>query len=95
MNNASRGLAFDRSDEVDLVAAGGAARARDYLRPFSHPAERHNIDGTDFLSTLHDVGRNRSRWLRGHRQKERAMNRKMLYLIGIVLLLIFLATRWF
>ena len=30
--------------------------ARDYLRPFSDPAERNNIDGTDLLSTLHDVG---------------------------------------
>lgn len=30
--------------------------ARDYLRPFSEPAERENITGTDLLSTLHDVG---------------------------------------
>lgn len=29
---------------------------RDYLRPFSEPAERDNITGTDLLSTLHDVG---------------------------------------
>ena len=30
--------------------------ARDYLRPFSEPADRENITGTDLLSTLHDVG---------------------------------------
>jgi hypothetical protein len=43
------------------------------------------------------IGRrlNRSRWLRGHRQKEREMNRKKLYLIGIVLLLVFVAFRIF
>ncbi len=29
---------------------------RDYLRPYSEPAERNNITGTDLLSTLHDVG---------------------------------------
>ena len=29
---------------------------RDYLRPFSEPADRNNITGTDLLSTLHDVG---------------------------------------
>jgi hypothetical protein len=30
--------------------------AKDYLRPFSQPADRDNITGTDLLSTLHDVG---------------------------------------
>jgi hypothetical protein len=29
---------------------------KDYLRPFSQPADRDNITGTDLLSTLHDVG---------------------------------------
>jgi hypothetical protein len=29
---------------------------RDYLRPFSEPADRDNITGTDLLSTLHDIG---------------------------------------
>jgi hypothetical protein len=30
--------------------------AKDYLRPYSQPADRDNITGTDLLSTLHDVG---------------------------------------
>ena len=36
-----------------------------------------------------------SRRLRGHRRKEREMNRKMLYVIAIVLFLIFVAIRVF
>jgi hypothetical protein len=44
------------------VASDSASRARfiqdakAYLRVFSDPADRGNIDGTDLLSTMHDVG---------------------------------------
>jgi len=47
----------DREIARDSITLARFLRdAKDYLRPYSQPADRVNITGTDLLSTLHDVG---------------------------------------
>lgn len=47
----------DREIARDSITLARFLRdAKDYLRPYSQPADRDNITGTDLLSTLHDVG---------------------------------------
>ncbi len=50
--------AFDNMEVArdSITLARFLRDAKDYLKPFSQPAERDNITGTDLLSTLHDVG---------------------------------------